>query len=380
MADECAAGTEPFVFEGIDNPNGTIFPDVLLDRVMAHLSGAEFKVLAYIVRRTFGFKKNADAISLDQICHGIARRDGSILDEGTGLTRKTAIAALKSLEEKGVITVVRRSSPSKGNLPSTFALRFRTSPPHDGQDAIAGSDEDASRLSEEVLDAPSAAAPRRGKHVLAQSATPGVKKGAPRGDISIPPREENPHPGSVRTSQGRVSIFPSQATVAQATVETTRAVVVKRSDMHAASSQNGPSMEVLTGEQAEALALLINQGVSAMRALDLCQRFHILAIRQQVLWLDSRRYDDRAACLVAAIEHNYGPPISSAPRGTARRPAQFGARHRASSALPNDPGRYSRGPYGVCAACGCSPCDPACPSPRKRGGMSRENSNAGDES
>jgi len=133
--DEAAADIEPagrqqrFVFEGVESPNGTIFPDVLLDRVMAHLTGAEFKVLAYIVRRTFGFKKDSDTISLDQICRGITRRDGSVLDEGTGLARKTAVAAIHGLEAKGVVLCQRRSSPERGNLPTSFALRFKGQPP-----------------------------------------------------------------------------------------------------------------------------------------------------------------------------------------------------------------------------------------------------------
>jgi len=79
-SEENAGNHEAFFFEGVESPNGTIFPDVLIDRVMPHLSGAEFKVLAYVVRRTFGFKKESDSISLDQICNGITRRDGSVLD------------------------------------------------------------------------------------------------------------------------------------------------------------------------------------------------------------------------------------------------------------------------------------------------------------
>ena len=124
-AEERTELRDAFFFEGVESPNGTIFPDVLIDRVMPHLSGAEFKVLAYVVRRTFGFKKESDSISLDQICNGIVRRDGSVLDEGTGLARKTAVAAIQGLEGKGVILCQRRSSPEKGNLPTTFALRFR---------------------------------------------------------------------------------------------------------------------------------------------------------------------------------------------------------------------------------------------------------------
>ncbi len=122
---EAPRSSAGFYFEGVESPNGTIFPDILIDRVMPHLSGAEFKVLAYIVRRTFGFKKESDTISLDQICNGITRRDGSVLDEGTGLARKTAVAAIHGLESKGVIICQRRSSPERGNLPTSFALRFK---------------------------------------------------------------------------------------------------------------------------------------------------------------------------------------------------------------------------------------------------------------
>jgi hypothetical protein len=95
---------------------------------MANLTGAEFKVLAYIVRRTFGFKKQADTISLDQICNGVKRVDGRLLDGGTGLSKKTAIGALKGLEDKGVI-VADRGSTHKGSLPTAFAIRLKAQPP-----------------------------------------------------------------------------------------------------------------------------------------------------------------------------------------------------------------------------------------------------------
>ena len=121
--DEPAAG-RGYYFEGLQDLDGTIFPDALLDRVMAHLTGAEFKVLAYVVRRTFGFRKDTDTISLDQICSGVKRFDGRPMDLGTGLSKKTAIAALKGLEEKGVIVAQRRVSRDRGNLPTSLAVRL----------------------------------------------------------------------------------------------------------------------------------------------------------------------------------------------------------------------------------------------------------------
>lgn len=122
--DDLAQGSD-FRFEGLESFDGTIFPYALLDRVMANLTGAEFKVLAYIVRRTIGFKRESDTISLDQICSGVKRHDGSSIDGGTGLSKKTAIAALKGLEDKGVIVARKRMSREKGNLPTAFAIRVK---------------------------------------------------------------------------------------------------------------------------------------------------------------------------------------------------------------------------------------------------------------
>src|SRR3954463_15606342 len=122
-----AQGTldSPFFFEGIESPNGTIFPDALLDLVMPFLTPTEWKVCTYVVRRTFGWKKASDRISLQQICHGIVRRDGSRLDHGTQLDRKTAIKALRGLESKGVIVAQRNYSDARGYEATSYGLRFR---------------------------------------------------------------------------------------------------------------------------------------------------------------------------------------------------------------------------------------------------------------
>src|SRR5688500_20337815 len=92
-------------FKGFISPRYTQVPDELFDELMAHLSGAELKVLLYIIRRTFGFKKDSDNISLSQICHGIKTREGEVLNKGTGLSRSTVRMPLKGLCKKnGVLT------------------------------------------------------------------------------------------------------------------------------------------------------------------------------------------------------------------------------------------------------------------------------------
>src|SRR5215831_6575531 len=65
-----------------------------VDDLMSHLSGAELKVLLYIIRRTFGFKKDADNISLSQLLNGIVTRDGRRMDYGVGLSKPTLLTAL----------------------------------------------------------------------------------------------------------------------------------------------------------------------------------------------------------------------------------------------------------------------------------------------
>jgi phage replication O-like protein O len=84
-------------------PNSTQIPDIILDHWMARLSGAELKVLLYIARRTYGFGKENDRISLSQLADGITKRDGSVLDRGTGISRSSVARALNTLETMGIV-------------------------------------------------------------------------------------------------------------------------------------------------------------------------------------------------------------------------------------------------------------------------------------
>jgi hypothetical protein len=114
-------------FQGFRFPNTTPVPDELFDDLLADLSGAELKVVMYICRRTFGFKKHSDTISLNQMIHGIQRKDNTWLDKGTGLSRDSVTRALKELEQKGVILTVKKQSQTKGNEVNTYQLNIRAS-------------------------------------------------------------------------------------------------------------------------------------------------------------------------------------------------------------------------------------------------------------
>jgi DNA-binding MarR family transcriptional regulator len=111
-------------FRGYTRPTYTMVPDELFDEQLPDLSGAELKVLLYIIRRTLGFKKDADTISLSQICNGITRKDGRQLDRGTGLNRDTVSKVVKSLEDGGYIIREMRQSTERGNEPTVYRLNF----------------------------------------------------------------------------------------------------------------------------------------------------------------------------------------------------------------------------------------------------------------
>jgi hypothetical protein len=116
---------DPFTFEGFSKPNGTIVPDDVFDLLAPRLSDAELRVLLYIIRRTFGFGKSADAISLSQLTDGITTREGRVLDQGTGMSRKAVVAGVKGLQAKGVIHV-QRSTEEKGDFGiNVYSLRFK---------------------------------------------------------------------------------------------------------------------------------------------------------------------------------------------------------------------------------------------------------------
>jgi len=130
-------------FEGIPSPNGTIVPDVVLDWIMSDLTNAEFKVLMYIIRRTLGFKKEADAISIDQICNGLVTKEGrnangtvikppQRLDRGTGLGRSTALDAIRSLREKNLIVSREQFDPKYGQQPTLYGLKMQSGAPIKG--------------------------------------------------------------------------------------------------------------------------------------------------------------------------------------------------------------------------------------------------------
>jgi hypothetical protein len=116
---------DTFTFEGFEPANTTPVPDVLFDVLLPKLSGAELKVLLYIIRRTTGFKKTTDTISFTQFEKGIVTKDGRVLDSGCGLSRETISQALAGLETKGCIKSHKRNTTSGDKDTSAYSVRFK---------------------------------------------------------------------------------------------------------------------------------------------------------------------------------------------------------------------------------------------------------------
>ncbi|MBI3421287.1 MAG: replication protein [Candidatus Sungbacteria bacterium] len=111
-------------FAGFYVPNSTPVPDNFFDELLAYLSESELKVVLYVMRRTFGFKKHDDNISLNQMLYGIVKKDGTRLDRGTGLSKPAITKAVKSLVTRGVLIVERRFDKKGSNEPTNYHLNL----------------------------------------------------------------------------------------------------------------------------------------------------------------------------------------------------------------------------------------------------------------
>ncbi len=106
-------------------PTTTATPDEIFEEWVHVLSHAELLALLYVVRRTLGFKKDADSISYTQFLHGIVTREGKVLDRGCGIkSRTTLAAALRRLEERGLIRSYKTQDAKGDHATTRYSLWF----------------------------------------------------------------------------------------------------------------------------------------------------------------------------------------------------------------------------------------------------------------
>lgn len=109
-------------------PNSFQLPNIYVDRLFPLLTAQEMRVVIYIARRTYGFGKLADSISLNQFVDGIATSEGAQLDHGAGVSRQAAITALKTLQGYRVVEMVAPGVkfPVKARRATIYALQLNS--------------------------------------------------------------------------------------------------------------------------------------------------------------------------------------------------------------------------------------------------------------
>jgi DNA-binding Lrp family transcriptional regulator len=255
---------EGWTFNGFIFPTTTPIPDQVFDELLHLLSGNELKVLLYICRRTFGFKKESDTISLNQMVNGITTRDGRVLDRGTGLSKATVTRCLNTLEERNIILRIRQYSDERGDEPTTYSLNILN---------------------------PLSQIETRGVSSLRQGGVSVVKQGV---------------------SQGRDTPVSHQRDTQQTVVQQTVLQETERQQQPArVTSTNG---NALAAPDPAVVVALVNQGLGKGIATKLAQTHPADRIEQKIDYLtylletNPTRVENPRGWLRRAIEEDYGAP------------------------------------------------------------------------
>ncbi len=298
---------QPPAFQGFASPNYTMVPDEVFDQLLSELSGAELKVLLYIIRRTFGFKRESDNISLSQMLGGLKSSDGRILDRGVGITKKTLLGALDSLEARNVIIRSRRQSAQRGNEPTAYRLNVlaQTYRQHSSANVTtrpAGSSGTDAELA--------------GYQASSRKMVP-----AGPGVISTLPQEEKIHQGP-----GAKSTPPPGVVNTPHNKESRETEHDKHEQQHIPASSRCETAD-------NVVVALVKLGVTKKIAHELTVRYSKELIHAQIDMLAYRPADDPPAVLVKAIREDWAPPAGYqtpeerevAARGAERIQAELGA-------------------------------------------------------
>jgi 5-methylcytosine-specific restriction endonuclease McrA len=130
-------------------------PRFMLDR-MEDLTGAEVKVLLYMLRRTAGYGEDGPkVITCAEFQGGRKRADGTILEGGTGLSRAAILTTVKGLVAKGLLY-----QEPVGLAPGYYVNRYTVYAPEGGETPGAVHPEGSRTMRQERRTAPDQAGQR----------------------------------------------------------------------------------------------------------------------------------------------------------------------------------------------------------------------------
>jgi hypothetical protein len=107
MANEALQSSSDPTFLGFDIPRQNWFkmPNTWTDITADITSLAELKVIEYVLKHTWGYREYGltKRITTDEFMHGRRRKDGTRMDRGTGLSKPSVVAGLKSAVAHGYL-------------------------------------------------------------------------------------------------------------------------------------------------------------------------------------------------------------------------------------------------------------------------------------
>lgn len=117
-----------YMFEGFDDPkeNWSRLPHKLINALNIISTEGECKVILYILRHTWGFGDDEKKITLDEFCKGRKRRDGSRIDNGTGMSVNSVRQGLIRAVNHGFI-IHEKDDSDKAREKHYFSLRMSKS-------------------------------------------------------------------------------------------------------------------------------------------------------------------------------------------------------------------------------------------------------------
>lgn len=239
----------------------TRVPNALFDGLLSNLSGAQLKTFMYLHRRTEGFHKLTDAVSLSQLAAGIRRADGTFLDNGTGLCRQSVISAIQDLESRHIIRVERSRTPYGDHDTNRYTIN---------PDVYAAPHHYWSKKSEQPGEA--APAPRSASAVY-----PAGDESTSGPTFAVRPPVDSPAPG------------PTSA-------------------VHDESTSTEPPVRAPAPADDPMLRAMLDIGVAHPIAVELLRTFDAAAIAMQLAWLPHRRATNPAAMFTVALRKAWPAP------------------------------------------------------------------------
>ncbi len=135
-------------FEGFNKPEANFFrlPNEWTDITAQVTSLAEMKLVEYVLKHTWGYSEfdMVKKITTDEFMSGRKRKSGERIDNGTGLSKPSVIAGLKSAVKHGLLEEETDNS-DKARIKKYYKLKMRN-PIEEGEPENDGSQADVKNL------------------------------------------------------------------------------------------------------------------------------------------------------------------------------------------------------------------------------------------